>query len=202
MVLDLALIHPWIQNELTARRPVAEAMDRLIDRCERRRPHPDWADFRRLPFGDLFPVLEWLQRPFRDEPAGKMLRGLWFGLCNPYNEVGEVVADIYVCGSTRFDPNPRSNEWAVGPDWLPDSRYAGSAVLANVYRIADRPKGLGNEAEYPICLGYAAFAVREMLNSLPPALILRDSASLGVAVGFESGDFVLLGEYGPGGFAQ
>ena len=44
------------------------------------------------------------------------------------------------------------------------------------------------------CLGYGAFAVRELLTSVDPALFLGGADSLGVAVGFDSGDFVLLGE--------
>jgi HEAT repeat protein len=53
---------------------------------------------------------------------------------------------------------------------------------------------LGNEAEYPLVLGYSAFAVRELLGQVEPPLLLGRAESLGVAVGFDSGDFVLLGE--------
>lgn len=144
-------------------------------------------------------MAEWLQRPFREEPAARPLRGLWFGLFNPCYE-SEPVADIYVCGSERFDPDPNSNEWAVGPDWWPEARYARSPVLADIYRIAYRKGGLGNDAEYPLCLGYGAFAVRQILSQVEPALILGESDSLGVAVGFDSGDFVLLGRFGSSGW--
>jgi len=74
-------------------------------------------------------------------------------------------------------------------------------VLANIDRIAYRNGGLGNDAEYPLCLGYGAFAVRQLLGQIEPALVLGDSDKLGVAVGFDSGDFVRLGEFGPSGLA-
>ena len=104
------------------------------------------------------------------------LKGLWFGLFNPRSDGRTPAADIYVCGSERFDPDPHDNSWAVGPDWWPDGRYAGSTVLADVYRIAyrqDTPVAeqkwcLGNDAEYPICLGYGAFAVRDVLGKVVP----------------------------------
>jgi hypothetical protein len=75
-------------------------------------------------------------------------------------------------------------------------------VLAGIYRIAYRQNAsvaeqeicLGNDAEYPLCLGYAAFAVRELLLSVEPSLMLGKSNSVGIAVGFDSGDFILLGE--------
>jgi hypothetical protein len=112
------------------------------------------------------------------------------------------VADIYVCGSERFEPDRGDNDWAVGPDWWPETRYASSSVLASIYQIAYRQgvaaaeqrKCLGIDAEYPLCLGYGTFAVRELLLRVEPSLILGKSDSLGIAVGFDSGDFVLLGE--------
>jgi hypothetical protein len=202
MELDLAQMHGWIVDELSRRRPVAEAMAALIDQCETARPHPDWAKLRALPYSNLSPLLDWVQEPFREEPPAVPLKGLWFGLFNPCLDGRTPVADIYVCGSERFHPDPHENSWAVGPDWWPEARYASSAVLADIYRIAYRQgarvaeqKGcLGNDAEYPLCLGYGAFVVRELLARVELSLILGRSVSLGIAVGFDSGDFVLLGE--------
>ena len=102
--------------------------------------------------------------------------------------------NIYVCGSKRFDPNPDDNNWACGPAWWPEDRYAQSSILARIYRTAYRKNGLGNNAEYPLCLAYGALAVRELLRQLEPDLILQSSKSLGIAVGFDSGDFVLVGK--------
>jgi hypothetical protein len=205
--LDLGRSHSWIVAELARGRQVAESMAALIDQCEAAHPHPDWARLRVLPYADLSSLLEWLREPFRDEPPSVLLKGLWFGLFNPCPDGRAPVADIYVCGSERFDPDPHDNSWAVGPDWWPDARYANSAVLADIYRIAYRQgarvaeqKGcLGKDAEYPLVLGYAAFAVRELLGQVEPALLLGRSDSLGVAAGFDSGDFVLLGELTAGG---
>ena len=210
MGLDLGQMHGWIVGELARRRPVAESMAALIDRCEASRPHPDWAKLRALPYADLSPLVDWVQVPLREEPPDAPLKGLWFGLFNPCPDGRTPVADIYICGSGRFDPDPHDNGWAVGPDWWPDARYADSAVLADIYRFAYRQgarvaeqKGcLGNDAEYPLCLGYGAFAIREVLGRVEPSLVLGASASLGVAVGFDSGDFVLLGELGPSGLTS
>jgi hypothetical protein len=200
MELDLGLTHGWIVAELARCRPVAESMAALIDQCEAAHPHPDWARLRALPYADLSPLLEWIQKPFREEPPTAKIKGLWFGLFNPCPDGRTPVADIYVCGSERFDPD-LLGDWAVGPEWWPDARYAESAVLAAIYRVAyrqgareDEQKGcLGGGAEYPLVLGYGAFAVRELLGQVEPSLVLGGSDSLGVAVGFDSGDFVLVG---------
>ncbi len=209
MGLDLGQLHGWIVAELAHRRPVANSMAALIDHCEASQPHPDWVKLRELPYSDLSPLLKWVQETFREEPPVSPLKGLWFGLFNPCPDGRTPVADIYVSGSERFDPSPDDNSWAVGPDWWPDRRYAGSAVLADIYRIAYRQgarvaeqKGcLGNDAEYPLMMGYGAFAVRELLEQVEPSLVLGGSASLGVAVGFDSGDFVLVGRLGRDGLA-
>jgi hypothetical protein len=177
-------------------------MAALIDQCESAHPHPDWPKLRALPYSDLSSLIDWVEVPFRDEPPGAPLKGLWFGLFNPCPDGATPVADIYVCGSERFDPDPNDNSWAVGPDWWPDSRYANSAVLAEIYRIAyrqgarvaEQKAALSNDAEYPLCLGYGAFAVRELLEQVKPELVLGGSTSVGVAVGFDSGDFVLVGQ--------
>ncbi len=203
MALDLGQTHGWIVAEFAHGRPVAESTAALIDQCEAARPHPDWAKLRTLPYADLSSLLEWVQKPFRDESPEAPLKGLWFGLFNPCPDRRNPVADIYVCGSERFDPDPDDNSWAVGPTWWPDNRCANSAVLAAVYRIAyrqgaraaERKKCLGNDAEYPLVLGYGAFAMRELLGQVKPSLVLGRSKRIGAAVGFDSGDFVLLGEF-------
>jgi hypothetical protein len=209
MKLDLGQTHDWIREELTLQRPIAESMTDLIDKCEAARPHPDWEWLRAIPYADLSLLAKWIQKPFREEPSPVPLRGLWFGLFNPCRNGRTPVADIYVCGSERFVPNPHDNSWAVGPDWWPELRYADSSVLADIYRIAHRQGArpaeqkvcLGNDAEYPLCLGFGAFAVRELLARVETSLILGKSHSLGIAVGFDSGDFVLLGELSNDGLA-
>ncbi|MEM9353320.1 MAG: hypothetical protein AAGA92_09930 [Planctomycetota bacterium] len=207
MGFDLAQMHGLIADLVSHKLSVAESMLALIDECEHGRPHPDWSKLRELPYGDLSPLIDWVQEPFREEPPPVPLRGLWFGLFNPCLEDNTPVADMYVCGSERFEPDPHDNSWACGPDWWPDSRYANSTVLAELYSIAyrrspqatDKEGCLGNDAEYPLCLGFGAFTVRELLEQIEPSLILGRSDRLGVAIGFDSGDFLLLGELTKGG---
>jgi hypothetical protein len=108
--LDLGMTHGWITTELARGRSVADSMNKLIGRCEAAYPHSDWVRLRALPYADLSALIEWIVQPFRDEPPARPLRGLWFGLFNPRYDERETVADIYLCGSERFDPDPDSNE--------------------------------------------------------------------------------------------
>ena len=198
MALNLATIHGFVAKEIASKRSMRESMDRIIAKCAKGHAHDDWEKLSALPYDDLDDLREWVEKPFREEPSKKKLAGLWFGLFNPVYS-GKPVADIYVSGSTRFDLSPDDNSWAVGPDWWPESRYAHSSVLAKLYKIAYRKDGLANDAEYPLCLAYGGLAIRELLRAADPSVFLGKSPSLGIAVGFDSGDFVLVGKLSKAG---
>jgi hypothetical protein len=193
MGLDLAESFGWIVSELAAKRSIADSMHRIIDQCAAAHPHPDWQRLRALPYDDLRKLSEWFEQPFRLEPPTMPLRGLWFGIFNPGESIDEVRADFYISGSERFDANSQTNEWAVRPVWWPEHRYAGSKVMASIYRIAYCDGGLKNDAEYLLCLGYAALAVRELLNTVNPSMVFDVVGPVGVVVGFDSGDWMQLG---------
>jgi hypothetical protein len=194
MGLELAKAHGWISDELEASRPVGESVRHVVDQCAAVAPHRDWDRLRGFDFDDLGPLREWIQLTLTDEAPDVPLSGLWFGIFNPVYGNGPT-ADFYIAGSDRFDPDPDSNEWACGPTWWPESRYARSEIMASIHRVAYKKGGLGNDAEYPLCLAYTAFAVRELLNALDARIVLKSVGPVGVAVGFDSGDFLLLGRY-------
>jgi hypothetical protein len=74
--------------------------------------------------------------------------------------------------------------------------------MSAIYGIAYKKGGLENDAEYPLCLAYTAFAVRDLLNVLDASVVLKAVGPVGVAVGFDSGDFLLLGRYARDGLAS
>ena len=96
----------------------------------------------------------------------------------------------------RFEPDDLSFDWACDPDWRPETGYAHSEILRAIYRIAYEGASLGNDAEYPLCLGYAALVIRQLLNPTGQSLFTNAAVGhTGVAVGFDSGDAVLLGRF-------
>lgn len=200
--MDLARVFGAIERLVADGVAVADGMRSLIDECETMKPHADWTRFRALPYGDLTAMTAWLQGVFEKEPPAAEVNGLWFGLFNPIVG-GETVTDLYVSGSTHFsDDAVESNEWTVSPEWFPDGRDADSSLLAEIHRIAKRPGGLKNNAEFPMCLGYAALAVQSVIGGLPAKTILGDRASMGVVVGFDSGDWLVIGRLGRDGWQR
>lgn len=192
MGLDLAKTVEWMLRELADTTPLDQSMHRIIDQCAAARPHPDWRRLRALPFSETASSQQWIENVFLTEPPTTTLRGLWFGICNPVLDDGPG-ADLYISGSERHDPDPNNNAWAVGASWWPQNRYACSSVMRSIYRIAYRPGGLKNNAEYPLCLAFGALLVREVLCRANPELVVRSIGSVGVATGFDDGDFLGLG---------
>ncbi len=191
--MDLRAAYQRVVDELAVNQPIDHAMNSLIDHCALDRPHESWSQFRSLPYADMSALSGWLDEVFKSEPPSHDIRGLWFGLFNPIYD-GEAVADMYISGSTRFEPDDQSFDWACDPEWRPETGYAHSEILRAIYRIANDESGLGNDAEYPLCLGYAAFVVRRLLVPADKSLWTnRTGSQIGVAVGFDSGDAVLLG---------
>lgn len=106
-----------------------------------------------------------------DLPAG--LAGLWFGIFSAVMD-GREAKTLYVAGTPTFDADDETAEWAVGPyAWEPAGRYVSLPGLA---ALPDEP------LEGP--LAHAAAVVRETKPWV--------GTSLGVAVGYDDGDFEVL----------
>ncbi|MFP2908316.1 hypothetical protein ACLESD_25340 [Pyxidicoccus sp. 3LFB2] len=170
--------------------PVTEGLLRIIEFCETARPHPDWSALRNLDAaGDLQQLQRWLETVIRTMAPPAPVTGLWFGLFNPVVQ-GRVTADLHVLGAP-YDAN--DPEWLFRQRWGGDTPDASSTVLDAIYRVAyGRENGLGNDAEYPLCLAYAALAVRHLAKLMGPTL-LGDAAQRVLHVGFDSGDFLCIG---------
>ena len=167
-------------------------MGAVISECEQQRPHDDWQRFRNIDFSaDSASLQPWLAGALSDFGAGKSARGLWFGLFNPVRD-GSPSADLYIGVAPQF--NALSVEWACEIARPTQDAYLNSTVLFRIYKEAYAANsGLGNDAEYPLALAYAAIAVRDLLRR--QGLPARHDALRGAAVGFDSGDGLFLGTF-------
>lgn len=177
---------------------VSEGMVAVIDFCAEARPHEDWRLFRALDFDeDVRHLADWLQTLLGRDGAPGTIDGLWFGLVNPIYD-GEATADMYLGGGEDAAKNP--DAWTGKLTWTPDGD-ARSEVLDGIYRIAydQGMDGLGNYAEYPLCLAYACVAVRWLAATLPSEVLLGEAKQRVIEVGFDSGDFLEIGTLTPEG---
>ena len=185
--LDLAESFDLIQEVVRNETPVSRGMQDLIRWCSARRPHRDWERLGRIRWEeDVQRLARWLESVLRDEPPAPTITGLWFGIFNPVVE-DSASADLYVAGN----PYSGDPDWAVAPAW--EAPAARSAALAEIYKVAwDGDEALGNDAEYPLALGYAALAVRTLAATLNRTILLGSTQGRTFEVGFDSGDAMVV----------
>ncbi|HOC38907.1 MAG TPA: hypothetical protein PKJ77_06500 [Thermodesulfobacteriota bacterium] len=182
--------------------PVSTGMASIIDACEIYFPHNDWEKFRHLEYDDISGLSTWITFILKHDPVPAETRGLWFGIFNASHGGRQVTADFYVSGSRVFSAADAYCEWARDAFYLPSGRLAHSDILDAIYRIAyESTEGLRDTAEYSLCLAYGGLAVKQLLLQLDHGLILGNALELGVAVGFDEGDCIVLGVIDHMGFA-
>jgi len=174
-------------------------MASVLSECASQRPHPDWAQFKALDYSaDAEAMSCWLDLALSGEAFEDEYQGLWFGLTNPVRN-GIATADIYASATASFDAD--SLDWALSPTVNPDECELESIVLRSLYDVAyGADSGLGNDAEYPLALAYGSIASCEALRRFGSRPGFRDLR--GAATGFDSGDFLILGEFVNGRFRK
>jgi hypothetical protein len=204
MGLNHSAVWSKIQELVGTSQPTGKCMSEVIGVCVNGVPHADWSRLAAIDYDtDVVSLQSWIPDIIKKTPAPFAIQGLWIGLNNPC-ESKKVWADMYVEALSLYDSKDEELEWLWkgGSKHYPDDAYAHSASLKNIYQIAYGSKeGLGNNAEWPLCLAFAAFAVRSLLNAQTPKLVGSNAKKIGVAVGFDSGDMLKIGELTEDGFA-
>ncbi|MBL8822632.1 MAG: hypothetical protein JNJ77_08605 [Planctomycetia bacterium] len=184
MIVDIAA-HPL---------PLVSGMDLWFDYCDKVAPDQKslWKRLRKLDFEkDSANLTKWLERLLRKEPPQDKVNGLWFGLFNPELDDGEVSCQMYVGGSTGFNPNSTSNEWVCQLTWMPKGRYSSSQVLTELYRPVETISK--NQVSYLgeafLCHGYIALVVSHWCHGPMRVNLLGNAAIRAVVMGHDSGDF-------------
>lgn len=204
MSLNFSGIFAKIQELVASNRSANACMGEIIGICSRDVPHSDWSRLSVLDYdGDITLLASWIPGVFEREPAPFPIQGLWFGLTNP-TENSKVWADMYVGSVGQYEPADTEFGWIwkKGKRHYPENSYAHSSSLRSIYEIAYAdPGGLGNDAEWPLGLAFAAFAVRSLLRGQTVGLVASTAPRIGVVAGFDSGDMLKIGELTETGFA-
>ena len=177
-----------------------EAIQEMIEHCSSA-GYPDfWRAVRKLPFSKDLAALElWLKNLMESEPPPPKITAFWFGLFNPIDAAGQASCALYIAGSDNFSFEQENDEdWPCGPVYFPDGRYASSEVLKAVYLNAYRADGPQVEGEF-FCLWYSAIAVAHLCRK-NAATLLQKAEKRAIAVGFDSGDILMVGRLTPAGF--
>ena len=187
---------------------VGSGMRSIIDLCEREYPHSSWSALRSIDYtADAAALRTWFDHTLSTEPPSAPLRGLYFAVCQPILNSGEVTDDIQIVGTAEYEPDDIDMEWIFSRHYFPKA-YASSAALHELYGVAYgthafgvESKGvLGNDAEWPVGLAYAVLATRAVLEGRTVGDLPTDAKRVGVAAGWGEGDMLLIGDVTATGF--
>ena len=193
MSFDFVRAASYTEQIVRSATSVGLGMEQLLDYCEGNLPNAAWEKLSQVDFeSETTKPQAWLGNVLSSEPPRQEINAFWFGLFNPVRN-GETSCDLYLSGSTRFDPEDETNDWATWDDssYLPEGRYAHSQVLHEIYRQGSKTE-VAEECEYILCLGFASLAVKQIVKSLSRELLLGQRERRELAIGFDSGDFLLL----------
>jgi hypothetical protein len=194
-----------VKEVILKEQSITSAMNEIIDFCKTNYAHNDWAKFSELDYNDTSEMEQWFNLVIETEPVPEEIDGLWIGLFNPVLKNGNTTADLYIAGNSGFDIDDEEGEWAVDPIYFPESRYSNSGLLGEIYTMAyNSGKGLGNIAEYILCLAYACFLTKTLMIQYGNKIFQQKShpvsKEIGVSVGFDSGDSLSIGKVTKDGF--
>jgi hypothetical protein len=186
--LDLTATHRDIVKLLMLEMSASEFMNAAINLGERQTNATGWDAFRDLSYetelekGSSF-FLEVVDR----EPPAKPLTGFGVEIAYPSHD-GETTADLWLTGGSEYRPNDET--WLDVQEYSPRDNAARSDVLATIYRLAYTPGGLGNAADYTLCLAWAAYLSRVCARRY---LRISRRETVGLRVGFGGGDWIDFG---------
>ena len=202
MSLNVDRVWAAISDFRSSSLPIESQIHRVIQACEDSYPHDDWQEFRKVDFEKgAQKVRDWLRGLLESEPPSQKVAALWFGLINLVDEHGAVSADVYCAGAESYDPSDADCEWAEDCTYFPAGRFANSTSLDQIYRLAyAADTGLGNEAEWSLSLAFSVAALCSTFSEMTSEDIPGSSDTIGLAVGFDSGDLLRLGELTSTGF--
>lgn len=147
-----------------------------------------WDAFRDLPYeAELEKRSSFFTDVISRNPPGAPLVGLYAEIAYP-SRGGKTVADLDVTGSDSYEPG--DEDWFGSINYTPRDSLARSEILAKIYEMAYVPGGLGNAADYTLCLAWGAYFARACARRY---VAETGADRIGLRAGFSGGDWIELG---------
>lgn len=180
MEIDISSFFKVLDAQLAADATMQDSMEAILDTCASYKPKK-WMPYRNLNYNsDMSALMEALNKIAKS----KDVAGVYIGIFNPVVE-NKTTSDMYAVGCAECDAEDEECEWVFShKEPEKNAVYLGSEVHGDIYRLAYEDKGLGNNAEYTLCLAYTALAANRAARKM--------KYSKTIAAGFDSGDIILV----------
>lgn len=192
-----------IENMMAKKIKPSKGVKEIIEFCEKSYPNDGWKAFKKLDYDDYEKIEDWLENIIGSEKIDSKIKSIWIGISNPINENGDETTDLVFAGATKFD---REDDF---PDWPSKPKFSveigsGSNILDEIYQLAydDENGNLEDTADYLISFAYTALAIKTILNDASFVSKIKFDHKIGVLVGHEEGDVLILGELSKKGLSK
>ena len=187
MKIDFDLVWNSILEIIKRNITFVEGNNRIIDICKNSYIHEDWNDIQNIDYSKIpsdfiqcvLPDLDYIQNN---------INGLYFGITTVQLDNGKLSFAIEIGGTSKYDPNDTEYDWVYELNWY-SNNYLFSNALSEVYEIANRENGLGNNAEWPLGLSISIVGINEMIRKIEGTV---KNKVIGVVAGFHDGDMLKI----------
>jgi len=194
MEFDISQAAQRVKEIVHSSTSTRQGLTALLDYCAKLAPNPVWAKIAKLDIdADQQGLRDWLVPLLTTSPPDQSIVAYYVGLFETALDDRETLL-LYLSGSTHFDPADAYGDWTGDPAYFPEDRYALSAVLDQIYQLLVKADTAGEPGIYVLGLGYPCLVMRDLLAQLDPKLTLGARKSRVVAVGFDEGDLIILGQ--------
>jgi hypothetical protein len=164
-----------------------EGNNRIIDICKKSYKHNDWNDIQNIDYSSV--VNDFIKCIKPDlKHIENNINGLYFGVTNIELNNGEPSFAIEFGGTNNYDKDDKDFIWANKLNWR-SNNYLFSNPLYEIYRIANRENGLGNDIEWSMGLSVSVIGINEMIRIIEKSI---KNKIIGVIAGFHDGDILKL----------
>jgi hypothetical protein len=182
--------HSYITALMASGADLSSGLRRLTDYCRSAYPEETWDIVPDAAIADDLNCLYlWFNDILEAEPPTDGIVALWCGLY-----LTDYGYRLYLTGTEYFDRDDPKGDWIVSPAYQPGRRYAPpTTFLRSLSRPALCGRAAADLGEYVLVLGYACLIMTQVVSMSDPRLVVGGAGSRGFAVGFDDGDFVVLG---------
>ena len=193
-----------LQRTVRRRSTFRAGMTAMLQWCASRQPHPDWREIMKLGFAsDAKAAKAWLHSLIANEPSPFPVRGIYFPLVELVDTRDNDITALTVAFTGQYEPEDDEKLWAIG-DLRHDPKRGRfkDKSLRGALDIFHRASGggLGDEGVYQYGLIFAALLAQSLMTPELHRALGSPREPIGVLVGWNDGDNLLVGELKRTGF--
>lgn len=190
--------------EIRRQRPFIAGLKSMLQWCAKHLPHGDWKKVAALDFeADEKKAQTWIPKTLKAAPSPFPIHGMYFGLHEYSTAKDEEYAKLYVGFLGQYDPKDKKASWVFGAKrHYPEKSTLNARALkaAGVIFNRESGEGLGNDGNFMFCMTYANLLVASLMTPELHLSLKSKADRIGLLAGWDSGDYMNLGELTAKGF--